>query len=210
MKQSYAAIFGLCAFVTASAFAAERTIDPKQFERGKTIWKTAGGIGCVGCHGQYGEGDVGVGPYNRGIGLSKIMSAVESVDMMRALYKDKLTREDIGAVAVYATWLGQHQLLRTLVKRDRFLPDSIDVFPGTAVQLVVRNTSQSQHTFASPNMGVPEFQVGGREMGDVVWRAPDKEGSFTLKCTDCTRKGEDELTINVRRSARRYRVPDPE
>lgn len=204
------ALVCLFAMLSSMAFSAESNIDAKKFERGKAIWKTAGGIGCVGCHGQYGEGDVGVGPYNRGVGLSKVISAVESVDMMKSLFKDKLSREDIEAVSVYTTWLGQHQLMRTLVKRDRFLPDAIEVFPGTAVQLVVRNTSQSPHKFSSANMGVGEFQVAARDVGDIVWRAPEKEGSYSLQCTDCTRKGEDSLTINVRRSARRYRVPDPE
>ncbi|NBR28968.1 MAG: hypothetical protein EBT83_11255 [Betaproteobacteria bacterium] len=210
MKKIILAIVGVVVIVSSTAFAAERGIDAKQLERGKNIWKTAGGLGCVGCHGQYGEGDVGVGPYNRGVGLSKVISAVESVDMMKALFKDKLSREDIEAVSAYTMWMGQHQLLRTLVKRDRFLPDAIEVFPGTAVQLVVRNTSQSPHKFSSANMGVSEFQVGPRDVGDVIWRAPEKEGSYTLQCADCTRKGEDILTVNVRKSARRYRVPDPE
>lgn len=204
------ALMLISVMIASTAFSAESNIDPKKFERGKVIWKTAGGIGCVSCHGQYGEGDVGVGPYNRGVGYSKVLSAVESVDMMKALFKDKLSREDIEAVSTYTTWLGQHQLMRTLVKRDRFLPDAIEVFPGTAVQLVVRNTSQSPHKFSSASMGVGEFQVAARDVGDIVWNAPDKEGSYTLQCTDCTRKGEDSLTINVRRSARRYRVPDPE
>ena len=194
----------------SAGIAAEREFDAKLLERGKNIWLTVAGLGCVGCHGKYGEGDVGVGPYNRGVGQSKVVSAVESVDMMRALLKDKLTREDIEAVATYTTWMGQHQLIRTLVKRDRFLPDSIDVFPGTSVQLVVKNTSQSPHKFVSPNMLVTEFEVAGRDAQDFIWRAPETEGSFTLRCTDCVRKGEDVLTVNVRRSARRYRVPDPE
>lgn len=196
--------------MAAQALAAERQFDPKLLERGKVLWLTAGGTGCVGCHGKYGEGDVGVGPYNRGVGLSKVAGAIEGVDMMRALLKDKLTREDIEAVATYTAWLGQHQLVRTLVKRDRFLPDGIDVYPGTAVQLVVSNTSQSPHNFVSADMGITEFQVSGREAGDVVWRAPDKEGTYTLRCADCTRKGEDTLKINVRRTARPYHVPDPE
>jgi mono/diheme cytochrome c family protein len=194
----------------AQAPAGERKFDPQLLERGKNIWLTVAGVGCVSCHGKFGEGDVGVGPYNRGVGLSKIASAIEAVDMMRALFKDKLSQQDIEAVAAYTTWMGQHQLIRTLVKRDRFLPDAIDVYPGTAVQLVVRNTSQVAHRFVSPNMNVAEFQVAGRDAQDLVWRAPETEGSYTMRCVDCVRKGEESLTINVRRSARRYRVPDPE
>ena len=116
MKKIILLFVWIAAALSLTAAAAERGVDAKQLERGKNIWKTAGGLGCVGCHGQYGEGDVGVGPYNRGVGLSKVISAVESVDMMRSLFKDKLSREDIEAVSVYTMWMGQHQLLRTLAE----------------------------------------------------------------------------------------------
>lgn len=189
------------------ALSAEDQPDMRLIEKGRTISLTVAGIGCAGCHGRYGEGDVGIGPYARGVSLSKIQSAVAAVDQMRTLLKDKLTPQDIEAVAAYYSWLGQLQLVKTLVKRDRFVPDVVDIYPGTAVQLVINNSGQSPRKFASSNMDVAEFQVPGREMRDFVWRAPEREGKYTLRCMDCSGQ-EQELTINVNRSAKPYRVPD--
>ncbi|MBI1984135.1 MAG: hypothetical protein HYS61_08055 [Acidobacteria bacterium] len=191
-----------------AAFSADNQSDTKLIEKGRKIWLTVAGIGCAGCHGRFGEGDVGIGSYNRGVGLSKIQSSIAAVDQMRML-QGKLNPQDIEAVAAYNSWLGQHQLVKTLVKRDRFEPDTVDIFPGTAVQLVINNSSQSPRKFAGPNMNIPEFQVSGREMHDLVWQAPDKEGTYTLLCLDCRGQGE-HFTINVRRSAKPYRAPEKE
>lgn len=191
-----------------AAFSADGQSDMKLIEKGRKIWLTVAGIGCAGCHGRFGEGDMGIGPYNRGVGMSKIQSSIAAVDQMRML-QGKLDSQDIEAVAAYNSWLGQMQLVKTLVKRDRFEPDTVDIFPGTAVQLAISNSSQSPRKFASPNMDIADFQVSGREIHDLVWQAPDKEGPYTLRCVDCRGQGE-QFTINVRRSAKPYRAPEKE
>ena len=194
------------ASLSLGAAAADSRVDTKLVERGRQISLTVAGIGCAGCHGQYGEGDVGVGPYTRGVDVSKIKAAINSIDQMRVLVRDKLSPQDIEAVAAYYSWLGQLQLVKTLVKRDRFIPDAMDIYPGTAVQLAIKNSSQFPRKFAGPDMKVAEFQVPGSSSHDFVWQAPEAEGTYTLRCVDCLVPGQ-QLTINVRRSAKQYRAP---
>lgn len=196
-------LFGL----SPGAISADIRTDTKLIEKGKQISLTVAGIGCAGCHGLYGEGDTGIGPYTRGVELSKIKAAIGGIDQMRALLKDKLSPQDIEAIAAYYLSLGQFQLVKTLIKRDRFIPDTMDIYPGTAVQLAIKNASQFPRKFAGPDMKVPEFQVPGTSSHDFVWRAPDAEGSYTLRCVDCLVPGQ-QLTINVRRSAKQYHAPE--
>lgn len=204
--RTFAALGVLLCAAVADASAAGSEADAKLIEKGRTIWMTAAGIGCAGCHGRYGEGDVGIGPYNRGVGLSKIQASIAAVSQMSML-KDALTAQDIEAVAAYNSWLGQLQLVKTLVKLNRFVPNTVDIYPGTAVQVVVTNSSQSAKTFKGGSMEVAEFQVPGRSPHDFVWRAPEREGKYTLQCVDCSGQ-EKELTINVTRTAKPYRAPD--
>ena len=177
----------------------------KLLEKGRTAWLTVAGIGCAGCHGRFGEGDVGVGPYNRGVELSKIQAAIATVDQMRVV-KGKLDPQEIEAVAAYVAWLGRHQLVKTLVKRDRFDPSAVDIYPGTPVQLAINNSGVSPRKFAAPNMNVAEFEIPGRTVQDFVWRAPEQEGTYALRCIDCGAQGQ-EFTITVRRSAKPYAGP---
>ena len=195
-------IFGLISL----AVPAEGQPDMKLIEKGKKISLTVAGIGCAGCHGLYGEGDAGIGPYTRGVDLSKIKDAIRGIDQMRTLLGGKLDAQDIEAVAAYYSWLGQLQLVKTLVKRDRFIPDTVDIYPGTAVQLAIKNSSQFPRKFAGPDENTAEFEVPGSSAHDFVWRAPETEGTYTLRCVDCVVKGQ-QLTISVRKSAKRYPVP---
>ena len=198
--------FGIALWGSPPAWSAGAQPDAKLIEKGKTLSRAVAGIGCAGCHGLFGEGDTGVGPYIRGVGLSKIQAAVASVSQME-MVKKQLNPQDISALAQYYSWVGQHQLVKTLVKRDRFVPDAVDLYPGTAVQVVINNSGQSARKFSSKNMEVAQFQVPGKELYDFVWRAPEREGTYTLRCVDCLDQGQ-ELIINVRRSAKPYRVPD--
>ena len=210
IARGFAVVFAVGFFLfglSPGAISADVRADTKLIDRGKQISLTVAGIGCAGCHGLYGEGDVGIGPYTRGVELSKIKAAIGGIDQMRALLKDKLNPQDIEAVAAYYLWLGQFQLVKTLVKRDRFIPDTMDIYPGTAVQLAIKNASQFPRKFAGPDMNVSEFQVAGTSSHDFVWRAPEREGTYTLRCVDCVVRDQ-QLTINVRRSAKPYHAPD--
>jgi len=186
--------------------SADAQPDLKLIEKGRTLWLTVAGVGCAGCHGRFGEGDVGIGPYNRGVGLSKIQAAIATVEQMR-IVRGKLDMQDIEAVAAYNSWLGQYQLVKTLLKRDRFDPSAVDIYPGTAVQLAINNSGQSPRKFAGPNMEVAEFEIPGRTVHDFIWHAPEQEGAYTLRCTDCQGQNQ-EFTVNVRRSAKPYRGPE--
>lgn len=198
----------LATLLAASAWTAEAPPDIKLIEKGDRIAHTVAGIGCVGCHGRYGEGDVGVGPYIRGVSPSKVRAAIDAVSAMQ-IVKAQLTPEDIDAVARYWVWTGQHQVVKTLLKRDRFIPDVVEVYPGTSLQIVVNNSGQAARKLSGPEPGVADFTVPGREFHDFIWRAPDSEGVFALRCADCALPDQS-LTIKVSRSARRYHVPDAE
>ena len=201
-------VLTLAALLAPSAWAGEAPPDIKLIEKGDRIAHTVAGIGCVGCHGRYGEGDVGVGPYIRGVSASKVRAAIDAVSPMQ-IVKAQLTPDDIDAVARYWGWMGQHQVVKTLLKRDRFIPDAVDVYPGTSLQLVISNSGQAARKLSGPGPGVADFTVPGREFHDFIWRAPESEGVFALRCADCALPDQS-LTIRVSRSARPYHVPDAE
>jgi len=191
--------------VLAAPLVAAAEPDMKLVEKGRAVSRTVAGIGCAGCHGPYGEGDVGIGPYIRGVDLSKIRAAIAGVEPMR-IVKSAIQPQDIEAVAAYYSWLGQHQLVKALVKRNRFVPATVEIYPGTAVQLAIKNAGQAPRTFAGSGMEVKEFQLPGLQTYDLVWRAPEREGRYTLRCVDCA-SDERDLTINVSRAAKPYRAP---
>ncbi len=188
-----------------AAPAADVEADAKLLEKGRLVWLTAGGIGCAGCHGRFGEGDVGVGPYNRGVGTSKIRASIRSVPQMGMV--KTMSDADIEAVAAYNSWLGRHQLVKTLLKRERFQPASVDVFPGTPLQLVINNSGQSAHKFSGSDLGVGEFPVEGKTVQDFAARAPAEEGSYALRCMDCGPRGQ-EFIIKVSRGAKPFRASE--
>jgi mono/diheme cytochrome c family protein len=191
--------------LAGAARSAESGADAKLLEKGRSVWLTAGGVGCAGCHGRFGEGDVGIGPYNRGVGASKIKEAIANVPQMRVV--KGLAADEIEAVTAYNTWLGEHQLVKTLVKREKFEPSAVDIHPGTPVQLAINNSGQTPRKFAAPGMNVAQFEVPGRTVHDLVWRAPEQEGTYALRCVDCGAQGQ-EFTINVRTSAKPYLGPE--
>lgn len=203
-----AIISAIGAVVAMAAFVADpvRAADVGQIEKGDKIAHTVAGIGCVGCHGRYGEGDTGVGPYIRGVGLSKVQSSVAAVSAMQ-IVKAQLSPEDIEAVAKYWSWMGQHQVVKSLLKRDRFIPDVVDVYPGTSLQIVINNSGQAPRRLSGPDPNAADFTVAGKEFHDFIWRAPEQEGSYLVRCTDCS-LAEQALTVRVSRSAKRYRAPD--
>lgn len=202
------ALAGLVALLAAPAWAADTPPDMKLIEKGDRISHTVAGIGCIGCHGRYGEGDIGVGPYIRGVGLSKVQAAVAAVSPMQ-IVKAQLSPEDIEAVARYWSWMGQHQVVKALIKRDRFIPDVVEVYPGTSLQVVINNSGQGARKLSGPDGSSAEFTVASREFHDFIWRAPEQEGSYAFRCVDCSLPDQS-LIVKVSRSARRYRVPDAE
>jgi len=168
-------------------------------EKGREVFLTVAGVGCAACHGRYAEGDLGIGPFNRGANETNIRGALQKVDPMKII-RDEMTDEKIVQVAAYVRWMGELQLVKTMYKQGRFIPNEVSIYPGTAIQLAVNNASFEPRTFASDPMGIKPFRVNGRDFGDLTWKAPVNEGTFELRCSDCG--SNEKLTIRVSRSAK--------
>jgi len=176
--------------------------DDGQLAEGARVFDSIAGVGCKTCHGEYGEGDVGVGPYIRGATEGTIRAAIDATAEMIAV-KSVITDEEIRAVAAYVGNLGTKQAVRTLVKRGRFLPEEASVQPGTDVQLIIQNSSIRPSTFKSDNMNIDDLTIAGRSSGAVEWRAPGTEGEFSLYCTDCKLKGQF-FTVHIDAGAEKF------
>jgi len=187
-------------FLTPSLAHAE---DDGQFTEGARLFSTIAGVGCKTCHGEYGEGDVGVGPYIRGASEGAIRAAIDATGEMIVI-KSVITEDEIKAVAAYVGRLGTMQAARTLAKRGRFLPAETSIRPGTDVQLIIQNSSIQPHTFKSDNLGIDELTITGRSSGSIEWHAPEAEGEFSLYCTDCKLKDQF-FTVHVAASAKEFR-----
>jgi mono/diheme cytochrome c family protein len=174
---------------------------------GARVFNTVAGMGCKTCHGEYAEGDVGVGPYIRGASEGAIRAAIDATGAT-VVIKNVITEDEIEAVAAYVGNLGTMQAARTLAKRGRFLPGEISIRPGTSVQLIIQNSSIQPHTFKSDNMAMGELVIAGRSSGSLEWHAPETEGEFSVYCTDCKLK--DQLfTVKVAASAAPFRQVVP-
>jgi mono/diheme cytochrome c family protein len=124
--------------------------DDGQLAEGTRVFSEIAGVGCKTCHGEYAEGDVGVGPYIRGATEGTIRAAIDATGEMIVI-KSAITEDEIKAVSAYVGRLGSMQAVRTLAKRGRFLPAELSIRPGTAVQLIIQNSSIQPHTFKSDN-----------------------------------------------------------
>ncbi len=171
--------------------------------RGRDVFRTVAGIGCAGCHGKFAEGDLGVGPFTRGSSEGAIRAAISGVGEM-AVVKNVITDEQIESVSAYLGYLGSNQVVRTLVKRGRFLPDSLSVRPGTNVQLIINNAGFSAYQFRSDNIGFEPMTIPARSLGTLDWQAPADEGTYTIYCADCKLKNE-RFTINVDADAKEFK-----
>ena len=190
MRVGYSAmpIAIICLFAAGSLLpSSAQAGDDGQLVQGARVFSTIAGIGCKTCHGEYAEGDVGVGPYIRGAAEGAIRAAIDATGEMIVI-KNMITEDEIKAVAAYVGNLGTMQALRTLAKRGRFLPEEISIRPGTNAQLIIQNSSMQPHTFKSEDMGIADLIIAGRSSGSVAWHAPEVEGEFSLYCTDCKLK----------------------
>jgi mono/diheme cytochrome c family protein len=177
--------------------------DDNSFAEGASVFSTVAGVGCKTCHGEYAEGDLGVGPFIRGATEATIRAAIDATGEM-VIVKNAISDEEIQAVAAYVGYLGSMQVARTLAKRGRFLPAEFSTRPGTGLQLVIKNSSVSPHTFKSDNMGIDEITIPGRSTGSIEWQAPDAEGEFSLYCTDCKLRDQF-FTLHVDMSADEFK-----
>ncbi|MFQ6005250.1 MAG: hypothetical protein ACE5OQ_07070 [Woeseia sp.] len=176
--------------------------DKELIERGSKVFREVAGVGCQSCHGEFAEGDLGVGPFIRGATEGMIRAAIDATNEM-IVVKNVITQEEIGAVAAYVNHLGSLQVARTLAKRGRFLPGAFSTRPGTRLQLIIRNSGTKPQSFKSDNMGIESITIPGRSTGSFVWQAPGEEGQFSLYCTDC-KLTDQYFTIDVSNSAEEF------
>ncbi len=193
------------ATATAKKPAAPARIDMAAVEKGRQLFLNVGDVGCVACHGRYAEGDVGIGPYNRGFSETAIRRALMGAGPMSFLRKE-MTGPRIKEVAAYYEYLSHIQLVKALVVRGLFVPEKVSVRPGQQIQLVVINSSRVPRIFAGKDMGIADFAVAGRDASDIVWTAPESEGTHKLTCADCPIRGQ-ALTIEVTSGAPPYVPP---
>jgi len=192
-----------CGIAGVLAAAPARAADADLVAEGARVFASAAGIGCKTCHGEFAEGDLGVGPYIRGATEGAIRAAIEATNEM-VVIRNSIDDAEIRAVAAYLERLGTMQVVRTLAKRGRFLPELINVRPGTPIQLVIQNAGFDAHTFRSDDMGIEDLTIAARSAGSGEWQVPDAEGEYLLYCTDCKLKGQF-LTVRVDSAAPAFR-----
>jgi plastocyanin len=156
-------------------------------DEGARAFREIAGIGCASCHGQFAEGDVGIGPYIRGASEGTIRAAIDAVVEMTVV-KAVIEEQEIQAVAEYIRQMGDVQVARTMLKRSVFYPETIQVRPGTSVQVVINNAGFSTAHFVSEDMTINDFEVGKRSVNAFAWQAPDEAGEFKLYCSSCKLK----------------------
>ena len=201
-SQSCTDFFRTLIFFIVSSLVVNVHADTALIEQGEKVFDEIAGLGCKGCHGEYGEGDLGVGPFIRGASEGSVRAAIEGIGEM-VVVKTAISEADIKAVSAYVSSLGSYQVVRTLAKRGRFLPASLNVYPDTNVQLIIKNSSTKPRTFSSDNMDIDPIQVAGRSTNSLKWQAPGQEGTFTLKCDDCKLKDQF-FTIEISKTAKQF------
>jgi len=181
--------------------------DEDLLAEGARVFSDVAGVGCKTCHGEYAEGDLGVGPYVRGATEGTVRAAIDAIPEM-VVVKNVITEAEISAISAYVSYLGTMQVARTLAKRGRFIPEEISIRPGTNVQLVIQNSGFQAYTFKSDNMGIDVVTIPARSSGSIEWRTPDSDGEYSLYCTDCKLKDQF-YTVHVDSGAEEFRAITP-
>jgi DNA-binding beta-propeller fold protein YncE/mono/diheme cytochrome c family protein len=161
--------------------------DDPLLAEGARVFRDVAGVGCKTCHGEYAEGDLGVGVFMRGASEGTIRAAIDAIAEM-VVVKNVITEDEIEAITAYVGHLGTMQVARTLAKRGRFIPETITVQPGARVQVVIQNSGFDAYTFSTDNMGFDDLKIPARSSGSIEWQAPETEGDYRLYCTDCKLK----------------------
>ncbi|PJC87324.1 hypothetical protein CSW98_05325 [Vibrio sp. HA2012] len=113
------------------------TWDDVDFKQAETLFRTAGGYGCVACHGQFAQGGGNIGGNIRNHSLSQINDALQHEPTMQLLNK-ALSAEDKRLLAGYLQALGQARLVEwTIDSESSYQKVSVD--KGIVSQLVILN-----------------------------------------------------------------------
>ncbi len=194
----------LCAVLATMLLGTASNAGADGLERGRTVFEQVAGLGCKGCHGEYGEGDLGVGPFIRGANDGMVRAAIDGIGEM-IIIKTMIKQDEITDVVEYLGYLGSLQVARTLAKRGRFLPEEFSARPGTTLQIIVKNTSTKPHTFRSDDMDIEAITIAPRSTGSVIWKSGNKERQVSLYCTDCKLKDQF-FRIKLDEGAKKFNV----
>lgn len=158
---------------------------------GESTFRTAGGYGCIACHGFYGQGGGNVGGNIRGSSLNDLKYSLEHEQTMKLL-GDVLSEQDKINLADYMEYLGTFQLVDWVYEGTKggLLSASID--SGKKSQLVVLNKAfESMSIDLSPLAGKHlTLRVEPYETQQFEW-LPEK-GVYELSY------GEEAVSINVK------------
>lgn len=171
--------------------------DNETLARGEVVFNTVAGLGCKGCHGEFAEGDLGVGPYIRGATEGAVRAAISGIDAMVAV-RTLIDEQGIKDVSAYIESLGSTRIIRTLAKKGRFLPGDTSVPSDSRFQIVVNNVSFQPKTYRSDDIAIDggELTVAARSTGTIKWTSPVEAGEYKIWCEDCAIDDE-YFTINV-------------
>ena len=195
------ALQGVLLYAGLALLSAGVAADAELLAAGERVFNEVAGLGCKTCHGEYAEGDLGVGPVIRGARIGNVQAAVEAVGEMVAI-RAAMGEPEIRAVSAYLEYLGGLQVVRTLSKRGRFVPAEQAVHPGTPLQIIVKNSATVPHTYIGEGMGMTPLTIPGRSAAAFVWQAPQEEGDYVIACTDCLL--EEVFTIRVSEEAKPF------
>ncbi len=155
---------------------------------------TAGGQGCINCHGTFGVGDLELAPNYRGRTEEDIRNALESVEQMDFL---EVSEDQVVALGAYLEWLGGFVPAKSELRSNSFSPTELTVPAGAEVQLIVDNRERrTTHFISSEDLGIEPTEIRARNFDDFLWTAPDEPGTFSVFCDDCD-EGDAVLTIVV-------------
>ena len=171
-------------FIFGATSIHSHAADEDSIKRGEALFNDLAGIGCKSCHGDFGEGDLGVGPYIRGATEGSIRAAITGIGAM-VVIKNTIDEQGIVDVSAYVNSLGTTRIIRTLAKKGRFLPNTATVAANSNYQVVIQNASFQPKTFVSQDLGIADgMEVGARTTGSISWKSPE-EGEFKIECSDC-------------------------
>jgi hypothetical protein len=164
--------------------------DDELLNQGRIFFETSAGngIGCASCHAAYALGDLGIGPFIRGVSEQTIRSAFDIVEDMDFF---DLPEAEIVAIAEYLRWLGTFRPAKTLIKVRKFNPPELIVPAGEQIQFIIDNKDRRTYQFVSEEIGLEDFEIRSRRAADFTWTAPDEETTFDITCIACGEDGED-------------------
>lgn len=181
IKTKFIALITFAAMLSASPML---SADEEAIARGEKLFNELAGLGCKGCHGEFGEGDLGVGPYIRGATEGAVRAAIDGIDTMIVI-KSVIDEQGIKDVSEYVNSLGSTRIVRTLAKKGRFLPNTFTVAPNSKFQIVVQNASFQPRVFLSEDLGFGDgLEIDARTTSGVNWTSP-ADGEIKLWCKNC-------------------------